>query len=101
MWSLFDNFNNRDTIFARGLPETVDLQDTDTADVLTALCSLNSVMNTSFPDEKHLNALKTCHRSGWIHADVSQHELIYYVFPSPLHRWFIEYKLFGPRPSTP
>ena len=46
--------------------------------------------------------LLTCHRRGWLHAELnSQPPSTAYIFPSPLHRWFIERKLCGSPSTTP
>ena len=44
-----------------------------------------------------METLDVCFRHGWLHADklIKNHcENTVYMFPSPLHRWYIEWKLF-------
>ena len=45
-------------------------------------------------------ALQQCFREGWLHAD-NVGEKIVYVFPSPLHRWYVEWKLWNAAPGVP
>jgi hypothetical protein len=52
-------------------------------------------------DENLLKTLDRCHRSGWLHADQILPGIVGYTFPTPLHRWFVEWKLFGSTATTP
>lgn len=56
--------------------------------------TLDSTEDKETPDE--------CFKRGWLHATAVQAE-IRYIFPTPLHQWFIEYylgtKVADPTPS--
>jgi hypothetical protein len=53
-------------------------------------------------DEKH--ALQRCFHEGWLHADhlgvINLPDDVGYFFPSPLHRWYVEWKLSDSLPPT-
>jgi hypothetical protein len=58
-----------------------------------------SVQETNFSTtEEDSNALKRCYQNGWLHTDKFDDKIVYF-FPSSLHRWYVEWKLWGPRPS--
>ena len=100
--ALLDELDQNSVIFRRGLPTDRQIQQHDVATVLGMVCYSNVV--TIAPTEQFsTNALTMCHRNGWLHADVLDNNLdvINYIFPSPLHRWFIERKLYSFNPTSP
>jgi len=86
---------NSTGIFKRGLPLNTDLQDPATARIFSAVLRRGFVKNNDpnlQSDEKA--AIKQCYRNGWLHADLVD-GTIGYFFSSPLHSWYIEWKLWG------
>jgi hypothetical protein len=50
--------------------------------------------NTEDSDSnKTANALQECYRRGWLHSDETPDGNVGYVFASPLHRLFVEWRL--------
>ena len=94
--NLFEKLSNT-SIFSRGLPMDEDLQDVAVARVFSKVLNNGSII--AKPKERD-NALKTCFINGWLHSD-SQGECVTYLFASPLHRWFVEWKLQGQYPAPP
>ena len=95
--AMFDYMDKGSSIFRRGLPQNRYLQEPEVANVLRKVCYLNMVV------EADDSLLTMCHRRGWLHADtIDPHtDKVGYIFPSPLHRWFVERKLFRFFPITP
>ena len=93
-------------IFARGLPRNIELQDRRTARIFSRVLrdySISIVESGSGEsmanDSVDTKTLDLCFRRGWLHAEklVEGHgrrESIVYMFPSPLHRWYVEWKLY-------
>jgi hypothetical protein len=89
---------NSASIFKRGLPETSDLKDLATARVFSLVLCHGVVEKSDLTSDEHSEwgALQRCFHNGWLHADnveVNNLDEIGYVFPSPLHRWFVEWKI--------
>ena len=61
-------------------------------------------MDTMFPEEKEIKALKQCFTQGWLHTDKilsnNQEDLTGYFFASTLHRLYLEWKLSNSNPNT-
>jgi len=55
---------------------------------------MGSVRETDFTTEDNRSALRLCFSKGWLHTDVIDDETEYF-FPSSLHRWYTEWKLWG------
>ncbi|TFK62103.1 hypothetical protein BDN72DRAFT_882823 [Pluteus cervinus] len=50
--------------------------------------------NESVPESVQ-DSLRQCARRGWLHSDPVGKERVGYVFASPLHQWFVQWKLFS------
>jgi hypothetical protein len=88
----------------RGLPRIKALQKVDIAHTLSKVLRDNAIEVE--PDEATIgdDGLNLCFRYGWLHADkVSNDEgkKTAYVFSSPLHRWYVEWKLYDTTPRIP
>ena len=55
---------------------------------------MGSVQDTDFTTEDNSSALQLCFRKGWLHTDYIDNKTKYF-FSSSLHRWYIEWKLWG------
>ena len=55
---------------------------------------MGSVQDTDFTTEDNSSALQLCFRKGWLHSDYIDNKTKYF-FSSSLHRWYIEWKLWG------
>jgi hypothetical protein len=51
-----------------------------------------SVVESTFTSQENKDALKQYFQRGWLHAAEDDYETRY-VFPTPLHFWFVEYYL--------
>lgn len=95
------------SVFRRGLPPKEDLQNPAIARIFSKVLSERSTLRSHYKLEDDVVALQKCFRCGWFHADKlddGSGDLIY-VFASPLHRLFVEWKLWNtvtaPMSSTP
>ena len=89
------------TIFGRGLPLS-ELQHPSFAAVFEAvLCSCGAVTSSDLTSDDQKEALLHCFRKGWLQADKLDESKVGYSFPSSLHRWYVEWKLWATAPSTP
>jgi hypothetical protein len=77
----------------RGLPLDEDLQKTGVADIFSEVLCNGSIVRSDSEIENDQTELRTCYHHGWLHADKTSGDKIVYVFPSPLHRLFLEWKL--------
>lgn len=90
------------SVFQRGLPLVPNLRKPEVSQVFRTVLR-NSHVTMEMLDHKGQDALKTCFKSGWLHATrlervpASEAE---YIFTSPLHRWFVEFYL-GNLPLDP
>ena len=92
------------SIFRRGLPDNDALQIPSVAHVLRAALRENVIVDTMFPEAEESAALRRCFEQGWLHTDkgvLKNGETAGYFFASPLHRLFVEWKLFCPNPAIP
>jgi hypothetical protein len=87
---------NSTGIFKRGLPLNTDLQDSATARIFSAVLCRGFVKDTNYPDPQsdEKKALLRCYRNGWLQADLAEGTTGYF-FPSSLHCWYVEWKLWG------
>ena len=88
------------SIFGRGLPSSEDLRVLATASVFSATLHRNFVTDADYaPGSDERRALQQCFQNGWLHSDklgdINSPDRIGYFFPSPLHRWYMEWKLWG------
>ena len=90
------------SVFARGLPPTKKLQDPNFVAVFEAVLCSGVVMKDDFTHAGEKDAISQCFRGGWLHADqINGVDDCGYCFPSHLHHWYVEWKLWGTTPSTP
>jgi len=82
--------------WTRGLPTSRDLQTTGVADMFCHLLQNGSIEGTSPSD-----VIQFCHKSGWIHSTPVTISDQVYVFPSPLHRLYMEWKLLPSSTTAP
>jgi hypothetical protein len=63
---------------------------------------LNATTMGTCQDDREQDALTECYQKGWLHADSfsASADGVAYVFASPLHRWFVERKLYN-NPTMP
>ena len=69
-----------------------------TADVFSAVLSKNVVTEADLgTGSEKSDALQQCFRNGWLHADKITNLQVDtgHFFPSSLHRWYVEWKLWG------
>ena len=96
---LLEQLINGGNIFGRGLPQDGQLQLPPVAEVLGEVLCAGVITKANFKSEAHQDVLRQCYHNGWLHADkphdVAQPEVVGYVFPSLLHRWFIKWKIFN------
>ena len=93
------------SIFTRGLPSSRDLQLPPVAHVFFSVLSTGVVTDAEFTAEDDKAALSRCFHKGWLHTDKLDHigrpNEFGYFFSSPLHRWYVEWKLWDTLPATP
>ena len=85
--------------FVRGLPVDKDLQNVAVAKVFSLVLRNGHVTKADFTNDSEL---QLCFRNGWLHADkhgISPEETVAYFFASPLHRWYVEWKLWDNYPA--
>lgn len=92
-------------VFVRGLPLNNDLQVPANARVFSAVLRTGYVVEAYFTADDDKNALRECFHNGWLHTDDLGHiglsDTVGYFFPSHLHRWFVEWKLWDTIPAIP
>ena len=94
------------SVFARGLPYDTALQTPDFTSVFETILLSGLVTDHTFTDDNNkAAALKECYLKGWLHTDKlyesGEPGEVGYYFASPLHRWYVEWKLWGINPSMP
>lgn len=90
------------TIFARGLPSTLKLQDPDFVTVFEAVLCAGVVTDNDFTHPGTKDAISQCFHRGWLHTDKFDGPNGFgYCFPSRLHHWYVEWKLWGITRTTP
>ena len=84
--------------FARGLPRNSDLQDIFISHVLSTVLLKDTVTDGDFAADKEKDALLKCFQHGWLHTDklddIGRPDEFGYSFASPLHQWYVQWKLF-------
>jgi hypothetical protein len=93
----------RSSVFVRGLPRNADLQTPSVASVLSKVVISGSMFESDASIEE-TTVLNECCRNGWLHSDrvdgsEEAVEVTVFAFPSHLHRWFVECKLFNIHPA--
>ncbi|KAM6497511.1 hypothetical protein JOM56_007984 [Amanita muscaria] len=90
------------SIFGRGLPTNMALQDPATAGIVSAVLRMGVVKDADVRTEDEKSALQACFHNGWLHADklgvINLPDNVGYFFPSSLHRWYVEWKLLDSLP---
>ena len=84
--------------WARGLPGDDHLGDPHVADIFRDMLQLGSIKGT---DSSH--SVHYCHKEGWIYSATANKGELVYVFPSPIHSLYFQWKLLpssGPIPFT-
>jgi hypothetical protein len=98
-------FETLANIFKRGVPLNQDLRDHAIARIFSNVLRKGSVVESEFAIGEDATALGQCFRNGWLHADklrnIHYGKETVYIFPSPLHRWFVEWKLWDSVPTIP
>lgn len=79
-----------------------ELQDPNFAAVFEAvLCAGGTITSSDLTSDDEKEVLLHCFRKGWLQADKLDKSQVGYSFPSSLHRWYVEWKLWATTPSTP
>jgi hypothetical protein len=93
----------KDTVFGTGLPEDDDIQDPVVAKIFSAVLCNGHTTNKSFTNSDERDKLLHCFHKGFLHSDKSDQGdgNVAYFFPSSLHRWFVEWKLWDTFPAVP
>ena len=81
-------------VFKRGLPPDDALRVPAVASVFSSLLRIGSVQDTDFTTEDNSSALQLCFSKGWLHTDNIDNKTRYF-FPSSLHRWYVEWNVWG------
>jgi len=93
------------SIFSRGLPANKDLQVPAVASIFSAVLRTHVVMDANFTTEDDKSALQRCFHRGWLHTDklkdINLPDEVGYFYPSLLHRWYVEWKLWDTAPTIP
>jgi hypothetical protein len=93
---LLQKLEDSAVVFTRGLPTDDALQTPAIAQVFSAVLCRNVVEESQFQTTGEKNALRECFHRGWLHTDkLSTVNNFGYIFPSYLHRWYVERKLFN------
>lgn len=96
--------DNSTSIFIRGLPRVEGLQDRAVAHIFSNVLRQGSIRRADYEGGEYWGALRGCFRNGWLHADKFNDphgvENTFYAFPSPLHRLFVEWRLYDITPVT-
>ena len=85
------------SVFMKGLPRNQDLQNSNIAHIFFDVLREGLIVKPRIGEDEP--ALLECFHNGWLHADNLKlggrrcGETTAYIFPSPLHRWFVEKKL--------
>ncbi len=89
------------SVFARGLPPIQKLQDPNFVAVFEAVLCAGVVTEGDFTHTGTKDAISECFREGWLHTDIINGPNGFgYYFPSYLHHWYIEWRLWGITPPT-
>ena len=100
-----DRLENSSGVFSRGLPRKKDLQDPAIAKIFSTVLCTGYVEEAYFTADDDKKALGECFRHGWLHTDdlgdIGLSDTVGYFFPSSLHRWFVEWKLWDTIPAVP
>ena len=91
---------HKGSVFTRGLPATKYLQELPIARILSKVLCEHSIVESCPLPEEDATVLDRCYREGWLHAEKDGEEASY-VFASPLHQLFMEWKLQDTVPSIP
>ncbi|TDL25680.1 hypothetical protein BD410DRAFT_604146 [Rickenella mellea] len=90
------------SIFSRGLPKTGHLRVPETAQIFKhVLCEGGITAPTpTTPTRLPEGALGNCFQRGWLHAIPAEDNQTSYVFATHLHKWFVQWKMFGEVPGA-
>ena len=83
----------------KGLPNDKDLQTLSIAHIFSTVLDQGIVIKDDFTSEDDQHALQHCFLNGWLQAhtlcEIGPPEVVTFGFASPLHRWFVEWKLYS------
>jgi hypothetical protein len=98
-------FETSASVFKKGLPRVEDLQEPAIARVFSNVFREGSILESEYTIGEDAKALRRCFHNGWLHADMLKNihdgEETAYIFSSPLHCWFVEWKLCNSVPAIP
>ncbi len=84
------------------MPPTQKLQDPNFVAVFEAVLCAGVVTDGDFTHPGTKDAISECFREGWFHTDtINGPNGFGYYFPSRLHHWYVEWRLWGTTPPTP
>jgi hypothetical protein len=89
----FSQLETKAGIFMKGLPRKTDLRKPPIAHIFSNVLRDSSIVRSEPTTEEDDPALLECFRKGWLHADKSRGSKTVYIFASPLHQMFVEWKL--------
>ena len=81
--------------WSRGLPTPSDLQVPEVANMFRHMLQNQFIKHAHSP-----HTLKYLHEQGWIFSTTNNNQIVY-VFPSPLHRLYLEWKLLPSSGEVP
>ena len=87
------------SVFSRGLPPVGDLKKPSTGKILAmvTVAQESRVLAKDLPTKDLVELFDNCVKSGWLYSqagDASDSSTIRYFFPSNLHLWYVQWKLF-------
>jgi hypothetical protein len=85
----------------KGLPRKTDLQKPPIAHIFSNILRESSIVRSEPTTEEYDPALLECFHKGWLHANESRDSKTVYIFASPLHQMFVEWKLQDYAPIIP
>ena len=85
----------RSSVFARGLPLDSELQNSSIAHLFEAVLCNGIITDSDITRGDEKGALLNCFHNGWLHSDKLADGKTWYGFSSSLHRWYVEWKLWG------
>ena len=91
---LLERLDSSASIFKRGLPLARELQNSSVARIFEVVLYSGVITDTDLTCDDERAALQQCFHNGWLHAD-NLAGGVGYCFPSPLHHWYMEWKLWG------
>jgi hypothetical protein len=97
----FSQLETKAGIFMKGLPCKTDLWKPPITHIFSNILHDSSIVQSEPTTEEDNLALLECFHKGWLHADKSCSSKTVYIFASPLHQMFMEWKLQDYTPIIP